>query len=204
MPSTQHQFAARVSRGRRTSAYQETSGRRCGRPRRNRGGHRLRQPARRRRPVRQRRRCRRPGRNLHADPDVGTVDRRRQERLGVRGQARLQGGPPVRQRRHPHAGVADREHAHQGREGPDHRGHRRHHPDGCPGQGEGTERQGHRLRPPDQRHAERRLLHHLRQLHGGRPAGHVPADRAGPRGRQRQEGGRQGPVQRGALRRQPG
>src|SRR5687767_13605997 len=58
---------------------QETPGRRRRRPGCYGGRHRLRQPARHRRFNRKRRRCRCTGGDLHADADVGAVDRRRQE-----------------------------------------------------------------------------------------------------------------------------
>jgi ABC-type xylose transport system substrate-binding protein len=57
--------------------------------------------------------------------------------------------------------------------------------------------QGHRLRPPDPRLEERRLLRHLRQLPGRRAAGQLHRRQARP------EGG-QGPVQHRAVRRLAG
>ena len=76
---------------------------------------------------------------------------------------------------------------------------RRHHADRRAAEGRRRGHQGHRLRPPDQRLAERRLLRHLRQLQGRRAAGRPRSLTAlGPEGRQG------GPVQHRAVRRLAG
>ena len=72
-------------------------------------------------------------------------------------------------------------------EGPGDRGDRRHDAVGRAAEGGRRGHQGHRLRPPDRRLAERRLLRHLRQLPGRRAAGQARiVDR--PRSRSRARG----------------
>ena len=79
-------------------------------------------------------------------------------------------------------------------EGAGDRGDRRHHAVRRAAEGCRQGHQGDRLRPPDPRLEERRLLHHLRQLPGRRAAGQLDRRQARP------EAG-QGPVQHRAVRR---
>ena len=135
----------------------------------------------------------RPRRHRDADQVVRPLDRRRrQPRQGAYG-ARLRDRPPVRRGRHPDPGLPGREHDHQGRQGPRDRRHRRHHPGRHPPEGRGRGHQGVRLRPPDPRVAERRLLRRVRQLRRRRCAGRL--DRRQPRPQQRRR-----PVQHRAVR----
>ena len=94
----------------------------------------------------------------------------------------LQDRPAVRRRRHPEPARADREHDHQGRQGAGDRRHRRHHAVRRAAEGGRQGHQGHRLRPPDPRLEERRLLRHLRQLPGRRAAGRLDRRQARPEG----------------------
>ncbi len=137
------------------------------------------------------------GRHRHADAILAALDQRRQRaRRGAQGEG-LRHRPAICRGRHPEPAGADREHGDQGRQGAGRRVDRRHHAVGRAAAGRRQGHQGRRLRPADPRQPERRLLHHLRQLQGRRPAGRVAAQ--GPR-----LPGEAGSVQHRAVRRLAG
>ena len=131
-----------------------------------------------------------------ADEDLAALDQGRRRDEGPAGGGRLQGQPPVRQRRHPDPGHPGQRHGHQEEPGAGRRLDRRHRPRRRAEAGQGGRHPGHRLRPSAAQHRRGRLLHDVRQPQGRRAAGAVA--RQGPPGQ------RQGrPVERRAVRRLP-